>query len=122
MITKRNWLDFSRYLLSGYEDDPSNFIERVVAQDETWVHHFDPESKIQSKQWRHPGSHLSEKFKKVNSAGKVMALIFWDSQSVIIMDYLVQGRTINGAYYPGELRRLCWEIARKRRGQLTRGD
>ena len=38
-----------------------------------------------------------------------------------MIDYLEQGRTINGAYYVAELRRLCQEIARKRRGKLTRG-
>ena len=32
-----------------------------------------------------------------------MASIFWDSQGVIMIDYLEQGRTINGAYYAGEL-------------------
>ena len=43
---KRTLLDISRYLLSRYEDDPGNFIKRVLTQDETWVHHFNPESKI----------------------------------------------------------------------------
>ena len=38
-----------------------------------------------------------------------------------MIDYLQQGRTINGAYYAAELRRLRQEIARKRRGKLTRG-
>ena len=51
---KRIRLDISRYLLSRYKDDPGDFIERVVTQDETWVHHFDPESKIKNKQWKHP--------------------------------------------------------------------
>ena len=51
---KRSWLDISGYLLSHYEDDPGDFIDRVVTQDETWVHHFDPESKLQSMQWKHP--------------------------------------------------------------------
>ena len=32
---KRTWLDISRYILSRYEDDPSDFIERVVTEDET---------------------------------------------------------------------------------------
>ena len=36
-------------------------------------------------------------------------------------DYFEQGRTINGAYYAAELRRLRQEIARKRRGKLTLG-
>ena len=56
---KRNRLDISRYLLSRYEDDPKEFMDRVVTQDETWVHHFDSESKKQNMQWKHPGSPLS---------------------------------------------------------------
>ena len=39
---KSTWLDISKYLQSRYEDDPGAFIERVVTQDETWVHHLDP--------------------------------------------------------------------------------
>ena len=50
-----------------------------------------------------------------------MASIFWDCQGVIIIDYLEQGRTINGAYYAWELRRLRQEITRKGRGKLTCG-
>ena len=73
---KRTWLDIHSHLLSLYEDDHGNFIKRVVTQDETWVHHFDPESKMQSKQWKHPGSPPPKKFKSVHSAGKVMASIF----------------------------------------------
>ena len=38
-----------------------------------------------------------------------------------MIDYLEQGRTIKGAYYAGELRRLRQEIAEKRRVKLTRG-
>ena len=40
---KKTRLDFSRYLLSPYEDDPCDFIDRVVIQDETLVHYFDPQ-------------------------------------------------------------------------------
>ena len=43
---KRTQLDISRYLLSRYEDYHCDFIKRVETQDETWVHHFDPESKM----------------------------------------------------------------------------
>ena len=37
-----------------------------------------------------------------------------------MVDYLEEGRTINGAYYAKELRRLRQEILKKRRGKLTR--
>ena len=117
---KMTLLDISRYLLSCYEDDPGDFIKRIVTQDETWVHHFDLESKMHSKQWKHPGSSSPKKFKRVHSAGKVIASIFWNSQGVIMIDYLEQGRMINNAYYSAKLRRLSQESARKRRGKLTR--
>ena len=38
-----------------------------------------------------------KKFKSVHSAGKALASIFWESQEVIMTDYLEQGYTINGA-------------------------
>ena len=68
----RKGLDISRYLLPCYENDPSDLIKRVVTQDVTWVHNFDSESNMQSKQWMHPGSSRPKTFKSVHSAGKVM--------------------------------------------------
>jgi histone-lysine N-methyltransferase SETMAR len=50
-----------------------------------------------------------------------MASIFWDSQEIIMIDYLEQGHTINGTYSADELRRLRQEIARNRTGKLTQG-
>ena len=67
------------------------------------------------------GSSPPKKFKRVHSAEKVMASIFWNSQGVIMIDYLEQGCTINSAYYAGKLRRLE-EIARKRQENLTCGE
>ena len=54
-------------------------------------------------------------------AGKAIASMFWDSRGVIMVDDLEKGRTINGAYYAEELRRLRQEIVKKRRAKLTRG-
>ena len=45
---KTTRLNISRYLLSRFEDDPGDFIKRVVTQDETWVHHVDQESKCRA--------------------------------------------------------------------------
>ena len=66
---KKTRLNISRYLPSRYEDDPGNFIERVVIQDQTGSD-FDPESKIQSKQWLHAGSNPPETIKSVHLSGK----------------------------------------------------
>ena len=113
---KRSRLDISRYLLSRYEDDPEDFIDRVV-------HGFITLTQSQKCKAcnRSTLAHPLPRRLRVSSAGKVVASAFWDSQGVIMIDYLEQGRTINGAYYAAELRRLRQEIARKRRDKLTRG-
>ena len=49
-----------------------------------------------------------------------MASIFWDSQGVIMVDYLEEGCTINGAYCAEELRQLHQEIWRKEEESLLR--
>jgi len=36
--------------------DPNDFLSRLVTMDETWLCHYDPETKQQSMEWRHSGS------------------------------------------------------------------
>ena len=51
----------SRTNLNLFEEDPANFLKRFVTMGETWVHHFTPEAKQQSKQRKHQGSPSSKK-------------------------------------------------------------
>ena len=57
--------------------DPVKFVQQIVTGDETWVHHWDPESKVESMQWRHASSPPPRKFRTLPSAGKLMATIFF---------------------------------------------
>ena len=42
--------------LLEYCHSDKTFLQRIVTGDETWVHHFEPESKRASMEWRHPTS------------------------------------------------------------------
>jgi [histone H3]-lysine36 N-dimethyltransferase SETMAR len=117
---KRIRLQSSRKNLELYRADPAKFHRRYVTMDETWAHHFDPETKQQSMQWKHTTS-PTVKFRKTASAGKVMASVFWDSEGVLMIDYLERGKTVTGAYYAELIRKLREIIKEKRRGKLTHG-
>ena len=92
--------------LELYRADPDKFLRRYVTMDETWAHHFDPETKQQSMQWKHPTSPPVVKFLKNVSASKVMVSVFWDSEGVLFTDYLEKGKTVTGVYYAGLIRKL----------------
>jgi len=71
---------------------------RLVTMDETWLNHYDPETKQQSMQWRHSGSPRPKKFRVQKFLGKILASIFWDQDDIHLIDYLPQGQTINAEY------------------------
>ena len=64
-----------------------DFLLRLMAVDETWIHYYEPENKSQSRQWVGPGSPRPKKLKTQPSARKVMATVFWDAKSVIMLDF-----------------------------------
>ncbi|GFQ91483.1 histone-lysine N-methyltransferase SETMAR [Trichonephila clavata] len=74
--------------LVRYHEDGNDFLFRIVTGDETWVHHFTPESKAASMEWKHPSSPVRKKFKTTPSAGKVLLTVFWDAQGVLLLDSL----------------------------------
>jgi hypothetical protein len=47
-----------------------------------------PESKQQSKQWTEASCSMPNKTRSVPSAGKVIALVFWDAEGILFIDYL----------------------------------
>ncbi|XP_067667528.1 histone-lysine N-methyltransferase SETMAR-like [Haliotis asinina] len=43
-------------LLDLYNADEARFLSCLVTGDETWIHHWDRETKLKSLQWKHPSS------------------------------------------------------------------
>jgi hypothetical protein len=41
-----------------------------------------------------------------SSAGKVMALVFWDAEGILFVGYFEKGKTITGEYYSNILTKL----------------
>jgi histone-lysine N-methyltransferase SETMAR len=82
------------------------FLSRIVTGDETWAHHYEPETKRQSMEWHHPQSPRKKKLKTTPSAGKVTITVFWDIDGVILVDVMARGETINSDAYIKTLKKL----------------
>ena len=78
--------------------------------DETWIHHFTPESNQQSAEWTAAGKSRPKRPKTKHQ----MASVFWDAHGILFIDYLEKGRTINSEYYIALLVHLKEEIDKKR--------
>lgn len=132
---KKRRVEACKQLLKRYRADtcavpqcdvPGNgsysFLQRIITGDETWVHHYEPESKRQSLQWKHPMSPPMKKFKTQSSVGKVLLTVFWDSQGVLLEHYSENGVTVTSSSYSELLQeKLKPAIRSKRRGLLSQG-
>lgn len=120
-IQKETRMDLSRENLEVLNEDPDLFTARVVTGDETWIHHWDPETKQESMQWKHHGSPPPRKFKTQASAGKIMGTFFWDSEGLLLADYMPHKTTITADVYAEQIRKLRAAIVEKRRGKISKG-
>jgi hypothetical protein len=94
-----------------------DIFNRIVTGDESWAHHYQPESKHASMQWKHPSSSSTKKFKVTASAGKVMLTVVWDSQGVLLAHFQKRGENVNSPTNCEVLLKLRDAIRRKRPGQ-----
>jgi len=115
---KANWFDTSTRLLCLLNANPDNSISLFLTMDKTWLHHFDPESKMRSMAWKHLSSSPPRKLCIAASAHTVMATVFWDAEGIVLINYLVLGSTITGIYYNDLISKARAALKEKRRGKL----
>ena len=121
MQDRQQRVESSQELLEVYSANPEDFHTRLVTGDETWLHHWDPDTKKESMQRKCPGSPPPKKFRTQPSASKVMARVFLDSKGIILIDFKPAGTSITGEYYANVIKQLRVAIKEKRRGKLAAG-
>jgi histone-lysine N-methyltransferase SETMAR len=89
-------------------------LNRIVTGDESWVHHYQPESKCASVQWKHPSSPSPEILRLHHQLGRLFLPCF-------VARFQKQGENVNSVSYCEVLLKLQNVIHRKHPSQLARG-
>ncbi|KAK3743800.1 hypothetical protein RRG08_043532 [Elysia crispata] len=108
--------------LRRFQTEQNDFLGRIITGDETLVYSWDPETKRQSAEWRDFDEPRPEKVRRKQGALKVMHMIFFDMNGVILRWPVPIGTTINAQYYKKVLQdKLRPAIRKKRPGLLESG-
>ena len=91
------WQMICQEHLDHHACEGDTFLPQIVTGNESWMYHYEPESKRQSMQWKHPSSPANKKFKTQASSGKVMLTIFWDVNGPILLHFHEKGQTVTSA-------------------------
>jgi len=90
----------------------SSFLGNVIMVDETWVYGYDPETRVQSSQWKSPSSPRVKKVHQSRSNIKVM-IVFFDLDGIARAEFVPRNTTVNSEYYKGLLEHLRNNVHRK---------
>jgi hypothetical protein len=71
-------LDISKRLLDCYGAEGDLFLEKIFTGDEIWIHHYTPDGKGLSMEWKHTHLPTKRKFNSHPTAGQIMLTVFWD--------------------------------------------
>ena len=112
---------FSKENLDMLRINPENVFSRINTGNETWVHQHDPETKHESTQWKHKESPTPKKFRVQQSAGKIIVTVFWDSEGVLLLEFMPHKTTITGDTYASTMVTLQEDIEQKHRAKLSAG-
>jgi len=77
---KRQRCQSSEKIWEFFRRDPNDFLSRLVTMVETWLYHYDPETKQQSVEWRHSGSPRPKKIPSAKIRCKRSRINFWGSR------------------------------------------
>jgi len=87
-----------------------NFLNSIVAEDETWCFRYDPTTKCHSADWNSPASPKGKKVCLQKSKVKKMLVCFYDSKGIIHHEFVPEGQTVTGSFYLSVLERLWKRI------------
>ena len=85
--------------MTMYKDNQEDLFGRLITQNETCVYPYEPETKAQSKQWKHYDLQPPKKARVLSYAGKTLLTVFLNQRGEEKVDILAKGTIITGAYY-----------------------
>ncbi len=94
---------------------------QVVTMDEAWIYIYDPNMKIQSKEWQRKDEDRPQVARRGLFQSKVMIVSFFDSKGLIYYEFVQKLVTINQRVFQAIIRRFHDVYQRRRPHSAVRG-
>lgn len=121
---KAKRVEHARALLSKWGRRWTQFKNKLVTVDETWVHHHPAPTPRTSAEWLPEDAEPPKIARVQTDRSKLMAIIFWDSLGIVHLEYFspsLKRPGINAEIYRQILRRFKKSLDEKRPEKVRRG-
>ena len=112
---KTQRLKCARDLLKTYKGCNSRVISNLLTGAETWVHMFEPQRRVDNKQWKRKDQKRLCNAKRTISSKKMLYAIFFNSSGPIVQVPCPSGHTVTGRIYKISVLKKVKEFYNKKR-------
>jgi hypothetical protein len=85
--------------LQRWRNEGNAFLDHILMADESWMHSFDPQLKRQNAEWQAPMAPRKKIARHSQGALKVMHIMFFSQNGLVLDHPMPIGTTVNGPYY-----------------------
>ena len=85
--------------MKKYKNADVRRLSELLTGDETWIHYFEPQRRINNKQWLKKGQSRPVKAKRLQSSKKVLYTVFFNSNGPVVQIPSPPGKSVTGIFY-----------------------
>ena len=97
-MIKDERVQYSKYIIKTARRN-KNFLNSIIAENETWCFRYDLTTKRESAEWKSPASPKGKNVRLQKSKVKTMLVYFYDSKEIIHPEFVPEGQTVTGSFY-----------------------
>ena len=96
---KQSQVRFASQVIEKYDKCDQRHLEEIVTGDETWIYHFQPNSKAKNKVWVSFKGDRPVIASRCKTSNRMLYTIFFDSKGPVLQIPVPKGSSVTGKFY-----------------------
>ena len=112
---KQSRVRLASQVIEKYDKCDPRHLEEIVTGDETWIYHFQPDSKAKNKVWVPSESDRPVTARRCKTSNRMLYAIFFDSEGPVLQIPVPKGSSITAKFYRESVLTQLVDFYQKRR-------
>ena len=115
---KQSWVRLASQVIEKYDKCDPCHLEEIVTGDETWIYHFQFDSKAKNKVWVLSEGDRPDIARRCKTSNRMLYAIFFDSKGPVLQIPVLKGSTVTGKFYRESVLAQLADFYQKRRPRI----
>ena len=116
---KQSWVRLASQVIEKYDKCDPRRLEKIVRGDETWIYHFQPDSKAKNKVWVSSEGDRPVIAGRCKTSNCMLYAVFFDWKGPVLQIPVPKGSSVTGKFYRESVLTQLGDFYHKHRPHIT---